>query len=398
MSKAKERLNKRAANQGKPPEPEKKAAEAPKAAAPPEEGKSSQSEDDEMMGIVDKKAAAPAEEEAAAPAEAKAGETPAEGKTKVNPWDLVKEHKGRASNLEREVAELRKLVPNAEARKAEMEEIASLKKHASDLEKHLKFVDYQASEEYKQTYEKPYEQQWVNSMKELRGVTVTDESGADREIQPADLLDLVNMPTAKARLAAKEMFGEDLSQDVMIERDKIRSMNDARLIALNKAREEGVTQRSAAEKASKEQIDTIRNEVSTIYKGAVDSFSAMPNMTEFLKPIEGDEAANKALNLGYEMVDEAFAKSPMDPNLTPAERARVVKMHAAVRHRSAAFGRARFLLNREREAHEQTKKKLAAFESTVPNRGGSETASTSAVAGGSKMEQMLARLSAKASR
>lgn len=329
-------------------------------------------------------------------------ETPKEGdakagKQKINPWKLADEHKARAAALEKEVLELKKLGVSAEARKAEIAEMEAVKQKAKELEDHIRFVDYQASDEYKQKYEKPYEQQWVTAMKELKGVTMTDGQGDSREIAPQDLLDLVNMPLAKARQVANETFG-DFADDVMQHRSEIRRLYEARSEALANAKKEGVEKSQTFQKQSQEKTEALTTEVRSVYEKAVNAFSSDPKMAEFFKPIDGDDDANTALEKGYAMVERAFSVNPLDPNLTPEQRASIVKLHAAVRHRSAGFGRARYLLAKERAAHQATLKKLQQYESTVPNRGGGTPAAPGLPAGGSKLEQMQSRLAQRASK
>ena len=159
---------------------------------------------------------------------------------------------------------------------------------------------------------------------------------------------------------------------------------------------EGSTIEEAKSKEYRQKAEALSNELKGVYDKANEYHSKNPKMKEFFQPIEGNDEANSMLERGYKMVNEAFSKTPMDPSLTPAERASLVKKHAAVRHRSAAFGRARYLLNRERAEHAETKKKLAEYEGTVPNRGPSRPAAAAASVGGSRMEQMQARLRARA--
>ena len=98
------------------------------------------------------------------------------------------------------------------------------------------------------------------------------------------------------------------------------------------------------------------------------------------------------------MVDRAFASNPMDPNLSPEQRAKIVKSHAAMRHRAAGFGKVRHLLLKERSEHEITKKKLAEYEASEPKRGTPSAAEPSAQKSGSAMSRMLGRLRDRASK
>lgn len=407
MSKVKERLRNKSSTQQpqqKPPE-DKKAPEAPAPAAkdekkaetpatPPPQAEESDEED--LMGAKigeEEKTEQPPQEdkkEEAAPA------ADDKDKKKVNPWKLLEEQKSNRAKLEQELADIRKLVPNAEQRKAEMAEVESLRKRNEELEKHIQFVDYSASEEFKTKYDQPYKNQWKTSLSELKGVLAQTDTG-ERDIEPADLLELVNMNKVQARQTAVEKFG-DFANDVMAERDKIRSAFDAQQTALKEAKERGVTKSKEAQAANSEAYQKLNGEVHQIYNRAVDSISKDPKVSMFITPKEGDAKHNELLTRGLEMVDEAFKINPMDPALTPKQRETIIKKHAAVRFRSAGYGPLRHAYAQLEKAYKEQAARLAEYEGTTPNRGGSDIPSAAAPSGGSAMSRMQARLRARATK
>lgn len=396
MSKVRERLKNKAT--GSPPPPKPAAAPAPSAPAPVDDKKeapadppAAKDDEDDLMetGLDDKP-------DDKAPEAKKDDQAPAaddKKKEKVNPWKVVEEHKAKRAELERENLELKKLVPNAEVRKSELAQVESLRKRNEELEKQIQFVDYQSSEEYKTKYEKPYKDQWKSSMKDLKGVVAETDNG-ERELNAEDMVALVNMSTVQARREATERFG-DYANDVMIERDKIRATWDAQQKALEDAKVNGHTKSQEAQRAHTEGFQKLNGEVHEIYTKAVEAISKDPKIAEFITPRAGDPKQGEILTKGFALVDDAFQSSPMDPALTEEQRRKVVKKHAAVRFRTAAYGVMKYDLNRERAAHAETKRKLAEYEGTVPNRGGSEAVAPSG-GGSSKMAQMQARLRARA--
>jgi hypothetical protein len=327
------------------------------------------------------------------PAEAQAD--PKNPKAKVNPWKLAEEHKAARAQAEKEIVELKKLFPNAEARKAELAEVTALKQRNEELEKHIKYVDFKQSKEYKETYEKPYVDQWKVSMKELNGVTVADDEMGARAIEPKDVLDLVNLPTIKARQMAKELFGE-YADDVMRERDKIVTLHNAKATAEESAKQEGMEKFNQTTEAQRTAFETLNKEVHSTYEKAIQSIKSSPANKEFFEPVEGDEEANIVLQKGIDMVERAFSQNPMDPSLNAEQRTSITKLHAAVRFRAIGYGRLKQELARERQAHAANRKKLEQYESTVPNRGPSTPAAVATTNGGSKMSQMQQRLRQRA--
>lgn len=405
MSKVKERLRNKAQNTVSQPNapatpaPEKKEAPALEAAKPGEKRDTpapapADKDDDFMGGEEPDEPEAPEEKtDDKTPSTTKAGEDKTK-KEKVNPWKLLEEHKQARAKAEQELVEARKLASNPEQRKAELEEITALKKRNEELEKHIRFVDYQKSDEFITKYEKPYKDQWKASMRDLRGVTVETDDGA-RDISANDLVELVNMTTIQARQAARDMFG-DFADDVMAERNKIRAAWDAQQNALEEAKTKGVAAGDQAMRANKEQFEKITGDVRSYYDTASQTLLKDTRHAEFITQKDGDSKHNEILTKSMQFVDEAFRANPMDPSLSEKERQTIVKKHAALRYRAVGYGIARHQLMLERAAHAETKRKLAEYEGTVPNRGGSETQAAPAVGGGSAMARMQARLRARA--
>jgi hypothetical protein len=387
-------------NQNKPQaEPAPAAKEEPK---PAEKPVATPEEDDLMEGGAtgnsllpdhDKK---PDTEPKAAQPEKKDGAPPPDGKKeKVNPWHLVEEAKTKRAELEKQVADLQKLVPNAELRKQELAEVEGLRKRNQELEQHMRFVDFRESAEYKEKYEKPYQSQWKTSMKELDGVTVESDDGQMRPISPQDMLELVNLPLVKAKQLAVEKFG-DFASDVIAHRAAIREKFEAREAALEGAKKDGDEYQKTAMKSAQDQYGKLSSELKGVYDKAVDFITKDRRHSDYLNERDGDDEGNALLKKGYELVDKAFSQNPMTEGLTMEQRSSIIKQHAAVRHKAAAYSRLIRDIKAERAAHEETKRKLAEFEATVPSRGASIDPAKPAVNGGSAMDRMKAKLRARA--
>jgi hypothetical protein len=291
-------------------------------------------------------------------------------KTKVNPWKLADEHKARAAKAEAEVSELRKLIGDPEARKSEIERLSKIEARNKELEQHIQFLDYSKSQEFVEKYQQPYEQQWTRSMAELREIVIADpETGAERQMAPKDLLELVNMPLNRARERAEQLYGSS-ANDVMDHRRELRKLYDTQAAALEKAKKDGVEHAKATQAQTQAQTAEARKAAAEAWEKTNNDIIADPKIGQYFKPIDGDTDANSRLEKGYKFVDEAFTQDPLDPKLTAEQRAAVVRKHAAVRHRAAAFGRMRYMLEKERANSAALAKKLAEFEGTVPEFGG----------------------------
>lgn len=320
----------------------------------------------------------------------------ADPKKKVNPWKLYKEEKAARAKLEQEHAETRKLAGDPEARKAELENFQKVQARAKELEDHIRFVDYSKSSEFQEKYQKPYEQEWARSMSELQEVSVVDPAtGAERAFSANDMLKLVNLPLKEARIAAQEMVGES-ADDVMDFRKEIRRLNDAQTSALEKARKEGGERLKAIQEEGQNKQRQVSEMVAKSWEEANKKLLDDPKVGQFLKPAEGDADGKARLDRGYKFVDSAFSQNPMDPKLSPEERAKVVERQAAARHRAAGFGYARHLAETRAARITELEAKIAEYEKSTPEMGAGAPAAGGAAPKVSAMDRLNAAIEAKA--
>lgn len=321
------------------------------------------------------KAETPAEpkEEPAEPAPEKTAEptetTPAatEKKGKVNPWKLVDEHKAARAKAEQEIAELRKSIMDPAKLKELQTKTEQYEKRVKELEEEIRFVNYEKHPEFTEKFKKPYEQAWKRWMVDLRELTLNDPStGQERPIEPKDVLELVNLDLKSARAKAVETYGE-FADDVMNARKEIRGLFDAQNQALELARKQGAEREQQLQKQAQEHMEGLQKHIRETWEKANQEAVSDEKIAHFFKPIEGDEEGNKRLSKGYEMADKAFhSPSPTDPRLTPEQRESVIRLHAAVRNRAAAFGRAMYQNQVLKAKIDELTKELGAFKGAQP--------------------------------
>ena len=274
--------------------------------------------------------------DAPVPQAADSGDKP---KGKVSPWKLVDEHKAARLKAETELSELRKTLPDPIKFKEVEERAKTLEKQYQEAQEQLRFDNYAKSDEFKEKYQKPYEESWKRWMGELGELTVQDDaSGQERPLSPSDILDLVNMPLQKAREQAEATFGS-FANDVMSARKEIRGLFESQNKALADAKASGAERETKMQQASRERQESLSKEITTTWAKANEMAVADEKFGKFFKPVEGDSEGNTRLTKGFEIADRAFSVNPLDPRLTPEQRAQVVQLHSAVRNRAAAFGR-----------------------------------------------------------
>lgn len=288
-----------------------------------------------LPGEDDSPADQPAKPEEVQPADI----TKAKDGKKPSPWKLLEQYKQRLTKAESDFLEFKKgALPEAET-KAMREKMEAAEKRLAEYEERIRFTDYQSSQEFQETYQKPYEAAWSRALGELRELTITDPGTQEpRPVTSDDLLQLVNMPLGRAREVANQVFG-DFADDVMAHRKEIRGLYEKQAQALDEAKKTGVAkQKELQEKISVAQ-KKLHEDISGEYDRINKEITEDPSYGEYFKPVEGDTEGNTRLQKGYALVDKAFSENPMNPKLSPEERSAIIKRHAAVRNRAAAFGR-----------------------------------------------------------
>jgi hypothetical protein len=315
--------------------------------------------------------AAPATPPEPATAPATAGD-PAK-KDKPNPWKLMEEHKARAAAAEQKLLDMEKAGASPARLKEFQEKLEAREKRLQELEEEIKYVNYEKSEEFKNKYQAPYEAAWGRAMSELGELTIEGPDGSARPLAAQDILELVNLPLGKAHELATEKFGE-LAPEVMSHRKEIRKLFDERVSALDSARKAGTEREKTLTAQAQQQYEAMSNEIKTTWTQANEQVSADEKYGSYFTPKEGDEQGNQRLAKGFELADRAFSENPLAPGLTAEQRQSIVRRHAAVRNRAAAFGRLVYQNNQAQARIAALEKELSDYKGSSPELKGSQPA------------------------
>lgn len=291
------------------------------------------------------------------------------------PWKLVREHKKARAKLEAEIVELKKLIPNEAARKEELSKIENLEKQNRELLEHIRFVDFQKHPEFTDKFVKPYNTAWETTMRRLSGVMVTEADGSRRAVQPSDIAALGQLPADQAIQVAEEKFGK-LGPWVAERVEELRQLNDAKFAALEKAQKEGVEFFEKTAKEQEKQKAEIDGFLSETWERSIKGINTHSKYGVFFNPKEGDSEFNAALEKGIKKAEAAMSADPRQPGLTPEQRAKIVRGHAALRQKAAAWNVLNLTISRLEAKLAAAEKKLSQFESSEPPIAGSEPSST----------------------
>ncbi len=312
---------------------------------------------------------------------------------KVSPWKLVDQFKQRALAAEQRALELEKQVLPEHDRTQMSERLTKAEQRAKELDEEIRYVNYTKSSEFREKYEQPFQRAVGSAIKELNGMTFQDDKGASRQFDVNVLMELVNMSLPQARQLSNSLFG-DLANDVMSHRNEIRKNLDEQANAIETAKKTGIERDSQRQEQMKSFFQQVGSEAKQYWEGFNQEVQKHPEHGEFVKPKEGNEEWNAALEKGFEMAKKAFAVNVTDHRLTPEQRKDAVKLQSALYNKAAAYGPMRLEIKNLRKALSERETELGKYKSTTPAAGGQSPQGTPAAPSNTK-EAMFARLRAK---
>lgn len=263
----------------------------------------------------------------------------------------------------KEEAEKIKATPPEDPEKQTLvETIEQTKKRVNDLEDELRYANYQRSDEYNTKYSQPIVNAFKAAYEDIGSMEIgekRDDVGdiieKGREATPEDFNILLRMNATEAAKTARALFG-DTAPEVLHHRRKIldlKSQGDSALEEFKAKGSEREAQRLEVQTKQKAELkklwDNTSREIAEKYG-------------HFFKSVDGDEESNTLLKRGYAVTDYALS----NPNIPPEQ---VVKMHAMMRHKAAAFDS---VVNRYRKELQSSKERIAELEGEVDQYKGSE--------------------------
>lgn len=341
----------------------------PKTESPPRpkeaESAKHEAETDRVAGAED----APAPAADAPAADTATATVDAKGK-RVSPWKLVDQFKERATKAEARALELEKQVLPEEQRKAQSQELETLRSQVKAMADELRFHNAEQYDPDIKKADAEYQESWKRAMSELGEITLTDpETRQPRAVTSADLLELVNMPLGKAREVADAVFG-NFADDVMAHRKEIRRLFEAKGAKLEELKKTGAERERQRAEQYQAQTKQLADFVKTTYEKAVSEALADEKHGHYFKPREGDKEWNDRIEAGFKLVDRAYSENAMDPRLTPEQRTERIRRHAAVRNRAASWGALRYQNERLTKQIEALEAELKSYKTSQPPAGG----------------------------
>lgn len=266
--------------------------------------------------------------------------------------------KRRNQELEQQIKEFQQVKPQEDPRlKTYQERLEAAEKRREELENEMRYSAYERSPEYQEKYQKPFEEAYQWGRQSVARLKVLQEDGASRPATPEDFDKIMLIPDdGDAVDAAEAMFGNK-AKIVLDHRWEMKKLDAARYRAIEDFKKQG-TERyqkmTETEARQREQIGKMWGELNN---------EAAERFPKWFKAEEGDEDGNKLLEEGYRLADAAFSNG----NGMPPEQ--LVRLHASIRNRAAAFTREVYRNNKLSERVSELEKQLAEYQASEPGPG-----------------------------
>ena len=293
--------------------------------------------------------------------------------------------------LDPEIQRLRSRVTELESRKPEesapiIEKLKALEARNAELEKHIEYIDFSESKEFKTKYADPYNEAWQDAVSEFKELTVRERDGEDEADDPKyatrvadenDLLKLANMRLSDMDAAATEMFGPSAARAIG-HVQQLRKLYAAKQKALDEAKNkagEWKSQRTLEQQQKTQSIGKAWEEVNKALEA------------KFPKAFKADEADpddKAALTKGFAMADlmflgpkrltpdqvealpESFKAAVKADKLTDEHR---VQLHSIARLKAANHDRQVARVKKLTARVAELEKSLAEYEQSAPPAG-----------------------------
>lgn len=264
------------------------------------------------------------------------------------------------SSLKTEVQQLREQVkkPDTQQTTALVEENKRLKDRLNEIDQELRYVEYTKSNEFKERFEKPFQDALADAYEEITEFPVTDSEGNTRAATSKDFNTLLDAPKETVRKLAQDMFG-DYAQDALAMRRKLIDLRRSADREAKRYRDEAKTRETERLTKQVEERETVEK----LWKRSIEQ--VVEKFPQYFAPVEGDAELNEALEKGYAVVDKAH-----DPKLPREER---IERMAVARAKAAAFPAMQLRNKRLADRVKELEGYLAEYEKSEPGEGSRPT-------------------------
>lgn len=271
--------------------------------------------------------------------------------------------------------------------------LAERDKRIADYENELRFTNYERSQEYKETYQKPFENAWLAGRAKAAALKIKEVKNdldavtqAGRQGTPEDfdaLMKIQDDDVAAERAA--ELYGEAKASVILHHREIVQALNAKASSAIKEYREKGAElEKQKTEHATKWQKES----AAMVERFRNDDIEKYPQL---FKPDPADPKGNQLLEVGQHFMERVLKNgAPLADGEKQWTHEELAHKAAIVRNSAMAFRRVSYKLEAVSKENKELKTKLADYEATVP--GGGNGNGRTAPAGEKSMRDKIGEL------
>jgi hypothetical protein len=282
--------------------------------------------------------------------------------------------KTKLVELERKHAELEKRLKKPiddPEKKSLAEKLSANEKRMSELETELRYVAYEKSQEYKDKYQKPFEDAWMEGRSNMAALEIQEvKDGDDQVIQPRrdataeDFDRLMQLDDRSFNKEVHKLFDSVSAASIVNDRKLVKRLLTSKTNAVETYRKEGATRE--AELAKAREAETTQSV--TAWKSAIDE--GVTKYPQYFAPDEADPDGNALLEKGMHWADRAFSDGrPLKEGDQPLNLQQLTRLRSALRNKAGGFDRMVSRYSAMKTENEALKEKLAAYEKSEPGDG-----------------------------
>jgi len=286
---------------------------------------------------------------------------------------LAKARKAEIEKLRKEFEEAKRSKPADDPEKKSLaERAAAYEKRIKEQEETLRYTDYTKSDEYKEKYQKPFEDAWMTAQAKTAYLkTIERKNDLDEVIQASrhmtakDFNDYMSIQDDDAAADwAEKMVGPTKSAILVTHRERVQQLNNSARAAVEDFRKNGSERMEQQRKQAEEFNKTFSAEIDSHYKAAAEKYP------QWFKAEESDTKGNEILERDQHIAERIRANgAPLKDGEKQWSQSEYAAHVASAKHKLRAFN---FVARKASELEKQLKEaktKLEQYEASGPGKG-----------------------------
>lgn len=252
------------------------------------------------------------------------------------------------------------------------ETLAHRERRLAELDEKLKYTDYSQSDEFKEKYQKPVIDAYMDASKSLAEFETMEVKDPDtgeitqpsRQLNGKDFDELMSLPIGKAAQKLGKMLDPVSAAAVIADMKQIHRLNAAQKQALEEFRKTGAEKQKQSLAQQEADADARLNHFEAAKKWGRDKYK------DWFSPDPEDPKSQEVLDKAEHMATRAYSNGePLRDGDKPLTPQQLTELQAAIYNQAVGFSLMQRKNNRLNLRVAELETKLKGFEGSVPGTG-----------------------------